>query len=477
MEGHSTHALPRETAVKAIILSALLAVAGVMPVASLHAEQFGDFEVSGFVKDEFSACDSCSRGLVNPSPYDPRGVLPPVDNNPPVNQGGPAYNTTSNLGLVQLTLGYVHEFDNAIKLEAKASGRERNNAADIYNQYLIDGYGGIWHPTYGELRAGIISSRSWTRADSFAYPLGLSTSWAESGAGYGVFKEAIRYTSPQFETSHGNFTFEYTFATGPKTLPVNYDPLTRTITSSNYQYFYLPPKPYLSEFFIQYSNEKNLIELIYQQSQGGRQSSFTKGAFTGSIGSPNTTANAAPGYQDPTEDVLIFEGNYWLNSQWKFTYGVKRNEWSGQQQQCDFGSATNPNGTPFAGCFWDQPGFNYATDNLRHHAIEYDQLLGVAYKRGLYTTTLGGVHMNKAFTHTPTEWGQDNQATFLNLGLYRRVPEIYKNLEIYGGLGRIMFGRQGPAPLSMPNNTADGNVDPRTTKRADSITIGGNVIF
>jgi hypothetical protein len=95
----------------------------------------------------------------------------------------------------------------------------------------------------------------------------------------------------------------------------------------------------------------------------------------------------------------------------------------------------------------------------------------------LWTFTFGGVRMNKAYTSTPTEWGQSNTATFLNLGVYRKMPEIYKNLEIYGGLGRIMFGRQGPAPLSMPNNTADGGVDPRTSQAGDTITIGANLIF
>ena len=217
---------------------------------------------------------------------------------------------------------------------------------------------------------------------------------------------------------------------------------------------------------------------IYQQSRGGYQSSFTKGAFTGSEGSPNTTATAAPGYQDPTEDVLILEGNYWLNPQWTITYGLKRNEWSGLQQQCDFGTTANtPTGAPFTGCFYDQAGFNYASDGLRHHAIEWDVLGGAAYRRGLYTYTLGGVHFNKAYTHTPTESGQSNTATFLNLGLYRKLPEIYRNLEIYGGLGRTMFSRQDPAPLSMPNNSADGGVDPRVSKSGNHITIGGNLIF
>jgi hypothetical protein len=472
-----TTELFRETAVKANFLSLSLAVAGALLALPTSAAQFGPLEVSGFAKEEFTVCDNCVNGVVNPSPFDPRGVLGPQGDGPALNQGAQSATRSSNLGLVMLTLGLSHEFDNAFKIEAKASGRERNNAADIYDQYLIDGYLGISHPTYGALKAGTLSSRSWTRADSFAYPLGLSSPWAESGAGYGVFKKAVRYTSKEFEFSFGKITLEATYATANRQLPINYDTLIATVTTQNYQYFYLPPTPQLGEVFIQFSNTKNLIELIYQQSRGGLQSSFTKGAFTGAIGSPNTTAEAAPGYQDPTENVTIFEGNYWVNPAWRLSYGVKRNEWSGQQQQCDYGTGPGPDGTTFTGCFYDQAGFNYASDGLRHHAVEWDVMGGVAYTRGLYTYTFGGVHFNKAYTKTPTEFGQSNTATFLNLGAYRKVPEIYRNLEIYGGLHRTMFSRQGPAPLSMPNNYADGGVDPRTSKSGNQFTIGANVDF
>ncbi len=443
----------------------------------LHAAQFGALEISGFAKEELSVCDNCVRGVVNPSSFDPRGVLGAQGNSPALNQGGPSAFRSSNLGLVMLTLGLSHEFDNAFKVEAKASARERNNGADIFGQYLIDGYLGIAHPTYGAVKVGTLASRSWTRTDSFAYPLGLSSPWAESGAGYGVFKQAVRYTSKEFEFAIGKITLEATYATASKAYPLNYKSLAATVTQTNYQYFYLPPKPQVVELFLQFSNTKNLVELIYQQSRGGYQSSFTKGAFTGTEGSPNTTATAAPGYQDPTEAVLILEGNYWLNPAWRFSYGVKRNEWSGLQQQCDYGTATNPNGTPFSGCFFDQAGFNYASDGLRHHAVEYDAMAGAAYTHALWVYTLGAVRFNKAYTRTPTESGQSNTATFLNLGVYRKVPEIYRNLEVYAGVGRTQFGRQAAAPLSMPNNIADGGVDPRTSRSGNHFTIGANLNF
>ena len=126
--------------------------------------------------------------------------------------------------------------------------------------------------------------------------------------------------------------------------------------------------------FIQYSNEKNLIELIYQSSEGGRQSSFSKGAFYGAQGNTNGLVSS-PEYEDPSESVLILQGNYWMNEKWKFTYGLKRSKWSGQAQQCDFG----PVSTVQSECFWDQPGFNYSDDlNAVYDAVVYDVLLGAA---------------------------------------------------------------------------------------------------
>lgn len=447
-----------------LCFSRSLAVATVLVAAPALAEKYGPLEVLGFAKEEFSVCDSCSAGLVNPSSFDPRGVLNPPD--PMVNQGGLTRTRSSNLGLVQVTLGLSHEFDNAIKVEGKASGRERNNGPDIYGSYLIDLYGGISHPKYGSLQAGKMASRSWTRSDSFAYPMGLSVWWAESGAGYGDFPESVRLGSREYEIELGKIRFEVTASRAKTRMPLN---ATSSVAS--------PPKPQALEVFVQYSNEKNLVEVIFQDSTGGLQNSFSKGAFYGAQGNTN---GLTASYRTPAEDLLVIQGTHWYNPTWKLTYGLKRSEWSGQEQQCDYGPVAPKvvNGALVtSACFWDQAGFNYSTGNIAHHAIEWDALLGVGYTRKLWTFTLAGVRMNKAYVHTPTEWGQSNSATFVNLGIYRKLPELDKHIEVYGGIGRVMFGRQGPAPLSMASNTANGGWDPRTVKSGNAVTIGANFVF
>lgn len=445
---------------KTYALSRSLAVASTLLAAPALAEQFGPLEVLGFLKNEYSLCDNCSSGLVNRASYDPRGVLMPPD--PMVNQGGDSEETGRNLFLMQLSLGLAHEFDNAVKVEAKATGRMRNSDADIYDNWLIDLYAGASHPRFGSLQVGKMASRSWSRSDSFAYPLGLSSPWAESGAGYGVFPEAVRYATREYEIRFGKIRFEGSYARADKRKPLNPESLVEG-----------PPDPELFEIFVQFSNEKNLVELIYQDSDGGRQSSFSKGAFYGAQGNTNGLVSS-PRYEAPWENVLILQGTYWMNPTWSFSYGLKRSEWSGQAQQCDFG----PVSTVESQCFWDQAGFNYSNDiDGVYDAVSYDLMLGAAYRRGNWTYTLGGVYLNTSSTDNPIEWGQDNSATFLNLGVYRKMPEIYRNVEFYAGLGRVMFNRQGPAPLSMPSNIAFGGVDPRVSESGNSFTLGVNFNF
>jgi len=50
-------------------------------------------------------------------------------------------------------------------------------------------------------------------------------------------------------------------------------------------------------------------------------------------------------------------------------------------------------------------------------------------------------------------------------------------MELYGGIGKVVFDKQLPAPISFPNNTAFFNTDPRESRSANSLTLGANFIF
>lgn len=436
----------------------LCAVALALPALGA---QWGDYDLTGFVLDEFSGCDNCATHPINVQSYDPRGVLPTPIGTAAVNLPGTTGHSYQNLFLYMLSAGATHEFDNAVSLEARATTRQRNYHADIYGQQLDEAFVGVSYPTLGSLRYGTQFTRSWSRADAFSYPYGLSNPWSEAGAGYGLARHAVRYATPEFEPAFGKIRFEVTYAAPHREYPLNN--VAPVLSPS--------PSPRLAEAFVQYSNEKNLIEVIYQRSTGGRQSSFAEGAFVGAAGNTDSTAGAN-GYHAPSENVFIIQGNYWRDQNWKFTYGLKRSWWSGQQQQCDY-SAVIQN------CYFDQGGFNYAVDNGMHSAAEYDAMLGVSYSRDLWTYTLGAVRLNKAYTLTPTEWGQSNSATFANFGIYRKVPSLSSHFDtsVYGGLSRVQFDHQGPAPLSMPNNTAFSGVDPRVSRSGNTVTLGTKIIF
>jgi hypothetical protein len=447
------------------LLFALLTIALVARTAL--AEQTFDLgdvaklSVSGFVKEEAYRATNQSTGLVNCSfTNDPRGVFGTY-----CQPGGSQTGSPAPLNLVQLSAGLSHEFDSAWKIDSRLTYRLRNGKADIFGEKGTEQNIAVSHPVYGEVRYGKMLSRSWSRSDSFSYPLGMSSPWSESGAGYGLYPKSLRYNAPMFELEGGRKLFlEATYATND----IRY---AQSAFLSTTNFNQAPPRPKLAEIFVQYSDNANLVEYVFQKSRGGQQSSFAKGAFVADVGNADGLGiiPSVPGvYTRPTESVHIIQGDHYFNPDWKATLGVRRNAWSGVAFQCDF--------VPGTGCYFPS-GFNNASDNRGHTAWSVDFMGGVSHFQGPWTYTAGFVRLNKAYTSTPTEYGQSNAATYLNLGIFRKMPELYKNLQMYANLGQVRFGRNGPAPLSMPNELAFFGTDPRSNSSATSLTIGAGVTF
>ena len=409
--------------------------------------------ISGFAVGEYGISTNRSEGLLNCSfTPDPRGVFGKAISGGPFCQPGPAQTASGPpLNLTAISIGLAHEFDSAWKVDAKITSRDRNGSADIYGNTVVEKNVALSHPLYGELRYGTQLSRSWSRSDSFTYPLGMSSAWSETGAGYGLLKEAIRYTAAPIEIRGSKLVLEATYATNN----INFAHNATTVL-----YNEQPPRPKLGEFFAQYANDTDLIELIWQDSRGGSQSSFAKGTFIGDAGN----ADQLPNYSAPHESVAILQGDHYFSPAWKMTLGVKRSFWSGAMRQCDYVTGI--------GCYFSTPGFNNDATNAAHPAKEYDFMGGLSYYRGPWTYTGGFVRYSKAYTKTPTEWGQSNTANYLHLGIYRQVPELSQHLQIYGGLGYVRFGSQGPAPLAMPNELANFGTDPRNQTGSLSTTLG-----
>jgi len=137
---------------------------------------------------------------------------------------------TSRLSMNQFNLAMSKQTRTAIGMEAKLTYRVRGDGFTA-NQILDDpdvNYRtgndflkrdwyerlvGVYRPDLGSIHYGTQLSRSWSRSNDFSWRVGMSGVWADSGAGHGVFQEAIRIASKQFEDATGKVSFEYTYAT------------------------------------------------------------------------------------------------------------------------------------------------------------------------------------------------------------------------------------------------------------------------
>ena len=464
-------------------LALLLSAPASLLAATFEGPDGHKFDLTGFTKHEWTHNASSARVVPNDQSaytFDARNVLSKPSESQ-VNRSG----RDSQLSMQQLSLGWTKETAGAVGLEARLTYRWRSADAltgfskpDV--DYLKAGPGllsrdftekflGISRPDLGAVKYGTQLSRSWSRSDAFSFPIGQSGTWADSGAGFGIFPSALRLTSPMFEDGSGKLTGEITLATHEKnTFMVDQ---SRT-TASGATFSPNPTTPRATELFLQYSNSKNLIELTVQSAKGAKQTSFGKSALVGWIGDPDTLSylpyTTPRRAAAPSQSVVILQGNHWANPQNMYTWGLRRSQWSGSAASCNYNNALG------SCAFGLDPGFNYgssADGYLGYKATSFDAMLGWSRYQGPYTYTLSGVYFGHANSKNPVEWGQSNSALHINIGIARKMPEVDKGLTLTAGLGNSFFEKIGPAPVSMPNNNFLG-ANPLYTRRATSLTAG-----
>jgi len=465
------------------VLALLMTAPAALLAATFDAPDGSKFDITGFTKHEFTRSASGARVVSEDlSTYrtDARNVL----SKPPESQVTRA-SRDAQLSMQQLSFGWNKETAGAVNMEARLTYRWRSsdvltffskpdvdylesNGSPLKRDYT-EKFIGIGRPDLGAVKYGTQLSRSWSRSDAFSFPIGQSGTWADSGAGFGIFPTALRLTSPMFEDGSGKLTGEVTLATDKKnTFMVDQ---VRS-TSSRTGFSPNPTRPMAVELFLQYSNAKNLIELTVQSVKGAKQSAFGKSAMVGWIGDPDTLTSAPfttpRRAAAPSQSVVILQGNHWANPQNMYTWGLRRSQWSGSAASCNYNAALDR-------CiFGIDPGFNYgyaADSYLGYKASTFDAMLGWSHYRGPYTYTLSGVYFGQASSKNPVEWGQSNSAVHFNLGVARKVPEVNKGLTVTAGIGHSIFEKIGPAPVSMPNNNFLG-ANPLYVRRATSATVG-----
>ena len=439
-----------------------------------HAAQFGPLTVSGFGKDEIGVANNV--GTVNhntamplPCYGDGREVLP-ASRTPgstlclPTGVG----TVTTPTPMFQVTGNLHHEFDDGIKIEGVLTKRIRNGSNDIVGQNWFEKFVAVSYPSLGKLSVGTQLARAWSRQDGFSYPIGLSTAWSETGAGFGLFPDAVRFTSRMFYTAYGKFTLETTYATNHA-----YDQYTGPELTGP------APTPRMLELFAQFSNHNNLIEFTYETSHGAGQSSWGKAPFMGASNLPALTVNGKSYYDSvPRQSVAILEGDHWFTPQWMLTWGLRHSYWSGESvSYCGYDAVHGY-------CLYPSGGFNYAAATAGgvsykpgYSASTNDFLLGMSHYRGLWTYTAGMAYLGRARTDNPTPWGQGNWAMIGNLGVYRKLPEIHRNLSAYAGVGYVQFGHLGAPPLSMTSVSQFGGVNSWVSHHGESLTLGALLTF
>ncbi|WP_022982610.1 hypothetical protein [Ideonella sp. B508-1] len=429
--------------------------------ASCHAYDLGPLSLDGFAKQEWTRSTHAAKAT-EPCYGDSRGVL-----------GFPGCGASTEdvatrsawTSMVQLDGKLKYEFDSGTTVGASLSRRWRQWKEDIVGQPWLAK--GVWvdDPTWGRLDAGTMLSRAWSRQDGFSYPIGLSTQWSETGAGFSVLKKALRYGTPMMGLGDGKLHAEVTLATND-----------RFHSPWNPEYDANAPKPRLTELFLQYSDDSNLIELVYDDARGAGMASWGKNPLVGAANLPVQTSPAVFGNAN-RQKMVVLEGQHWFTPQWELTWGLRSSYWSGSALTCDYAEKYN-------GCVW-QGGFNISPLTLQpgntiypgYGARTRDWMLGLSRVDGVWTTSVGVVHLGQAKTDNPTQWGQSNSAYSAKLNLSRKVPELYPDLNVYGGLGFTHFDRLGPAPISAPSNTAFDGVDSRLNREAVSVTLGTVLVF
>jgi predicted porin len=416
-------------------LAALVVGAGLCGAAQAQMLQAGPFSLTGFLKGEVgltsNVCDECQlrKGEDRHRIWADDIAL------------GKDYDTD-----------FVHNWQFQPVLNANFNLGGGFKLAFTLSQRFIDGdvdFPGYWydrsvtvkHEDYGALQVGAFVLRTWGFADfPYATDIGMSPMFSDSGAGYGLATNAIRYTTRVLDVAEGDLVLELTYDRGDTDFEIN--------------------EPWLLEFWAHYGRGNLRLDLMIQDTRNGRPTSFTKGPFTSLTPFPADD----PKLGESSQSVILLMGKYRVNPQYEVSGGIRFNRWSGAY-------AVNTGGDQW-NAMWnvDWGGFDAnGVPNPGYSARTTDVMLGVRRFDGPWASHIGVSHLGKASTDNPSERGQSNSAWFGSIG----TRYFFRNgLELYGSLNAVYYDRKGLAPLSMPAHDAFSRIDSRVTDQGNWITLG-----
>lgn len=417
---------------------------GLLTVLSLNTAQAieaGPFTLNGFVKLDATRssnqCADCQR-----FPNENRQRLWADELVP-----GKSYGTEgAHVSLFQPWLGANFDLGQGFKLKGLLSQRWRDGKPDVVGISWFEKNIALSHEEWGSLRAGAMTSRTWSVADfPYGTDLGIAYPWAGSGAGYGLMTNAIRYTSRPFDVLSGDLVLEATYDRGDTGFKIN--------------------KPQLLELWAQYRKGDLSLDMMVQDSRNGTPSSWGQSPFTGLT--PFASDDAKLGGSGQGMAMMMMR--YDFNSRWQLSAGVRANRWSGAYAvitQAE--NASSP-------AMWnnmfnvDWNGSLSGVRNPGYAATSEDLSLGIRYRDGQWTYSAGMVRLGKAKSSNPSERGQSNGMTLLTAGIGKNITDVWR---VYAMVGFVNYDRLGLAPLSMPSNSAFTGVDSRIARQGNWIGLG-----
>ncbi len=361
--------------------------------------------------------------------------------------GAPITTANRHVTLVQPYFGVKINLPEGFKLTGMLSQRWRDGSVDIPG-YYYEANIGLSHEEYGALKVGSMPTRGWSVADyPYGTNVGLSFPWAQSGAGYGLLKNAIRYTSRLLDVADGDLTLEATYSFGNTAFKIN--------------------KPSFLELYAQFHRGDLVIDAMLQDSRNGTPSAWGQSPFSGLTYDPADDDKLG----GSSQGILMAMARYQVDSKIEISGGIRRNWWSGA-----YAVITKP-GLPSQ---WnsmfnvDWGGARNGVPNPGYSAASVDVMLGLRYRMGKWTASTGVMNLGKASTSNPSERGQSNTETIGDIGLQY---DFGNGLLVYGFVGGVIYGQYGLSPMSNPSNSGYTGVDSRVSSRGNWVGLGTTYTF
>ena len=414
----------------------------------------GMFSLTGFFEATTGrASNACIGGVGKNCDWAGLYALKHANWSDPVLPGQSFGTISTHFWQFQPTLGAKYQLPGGFKISGALSQRRRDGQVDVPG-FWYDKSVTLSHEDYGIVQVGQFLTRSWNRADyPYGTELGVSSPWAQSGAGYGMLTQALRYTSRTFDVAEGNLVLEATYDRGNGGWTVH--------------------KPFFLEIWALYAKGPLVLEAFLQDTRNGGPVAWGHAPFTGLTPFPSDDKLLQPGTTTPllgesSQSMQMLIGRYYYTPQIELTGGIRRNRWSGANAAFWPVTPDSPRGhNSFFNVDWN--GTLNGVPNPGYSATSIDVLLGARYHMDKWSASTGLVHLGTASTSNPSERGQSNSTLINTFGLSYNYGQ---GLKFSGTVGFVKHARLGLAPMSSPDNSSFTKVDSRVSQNGNWFTVG-----